>query len=402
MNPLEDIIVALRAKVPKVPFAQPNSVRPLSPSNPLGAINNYYGAPIFLGVDPSGNPVTVSNVFANFGHEYIWHCHLLGHEENDMMRAVCLAVPPATAPVLTAALTGSGTKKAAVLTWTASPTATSYTLQKASDSAFTLNLVTIQLGNVLTYTDVIGNTTAPFYYRVFAVNTVGGAVPGYPSVNANSAYSNTAGVQIPLPPVAPSNLVVTIASSTSFKLTWTDNSNNETGFEIWGALFSNGSWGAFTKITTVAANTTTYTDGGVTASTGTRAYEVRAINAAGPSAFTAQAAITMGVPAAPSGLTATAVRGNGYNDTVTLTWTDNSNNEASWTITRAPNAGFTAGVNTSTVTSTTINATGRTITATQTGLARATTYYYRIQAVNVLGASTQFPAPPSYVSVVAP
>jgi len=22
----------------------------------------------------------------NFGHEYVWHCHILGHEENDMMR----------------------------------------------------------------------------------------------------------------------------------------------------------------------------------------------------------------------------------------------------------------------------------------------------------------------------
>ena len=25
---------------------------------------------------------------ANFGHEYTWHCHILSHEENDMMRPV--------------------------------------------------------------------------------------------------------------------------------------------------------------------------------------------------------------------------------------------------------------------------------------------------------------------------
>ena len=24
----------------------------------------------------------------NFGWEYVWHCHLLGHEENDMMRPI--------------------------------------------------------------------------------------------------------------------------------------------------------------------------------------------------------------------------------------------------------------------------------------------------------------------------
>ena len=24
----------------------------------------------------------------NFGDEYVWHCHILGHEENDMMRSL--------------------------------------------------------------------------------------------------------------------------------------------------------------------------------------------------------------------------------------------------------------------------------------------------------------------------
>ena len=32
----------------------------------------------------------------NFGWEYVWHCHLLGHEENDMMRP--LIMNPATSP----------------------------------------------------------------------------------------------------------------------------------------------------------------------------------------------------------------------------------------------------------------------------------------------------------------
>ena len=26
----------------------------------------------------------------NFGWEYVWHCHLLGHEENDMMRPLVM------------------------------------------------------------------------------------------------------------------------------------------------------------------------------------------------------------------------------------------------------------------------------------------------------------------------
>jgi FtsP/CotA-like multicopper oxidase with cupredoxin domain len=28
----------------------------------------------------------------NFGWEYVWHCHILGHEENDMMRPIVFQV----------------------------------------------------------------------------------------------------------------------------------------------------------------------------------------------------------------------------------------------------------------------------------------------------------------------
>jgi len=38
-----------------------------------------------LGLITNGNPITVTNVVANFGWEYVWHCHILSHEEVDMM-----------------------------------------------------------------------------------------------------------------------------------------------------------------------------------------------------------------------------------------------------------------------------------------------------------------------------
>mgnify|MGYP003344781264 CR=1 FL=1 len=34
----------------------------------------------------TGAPATVTNVMADFQNEYVWHCHILGHEENDFMR----------------------------------------------------------------------------------------------------------------------------------------------------------------------------------------------------------------------------------------------------------------------------------------------------------------------------
>jgi FtsP/CotA-like multicopper oxidase with cupredoxin domain len=82
MNPLEDAIVAMKPAAPIVPFSVPSSNRLLDPTQLEGATMN------FSPLDPDGNPVTTHNVMTNFGWEYVWHCHLLGHEENDMMRPI--------------------------------------------------------------------------------------------------------------------------------------------------------------------------------------------------------------------------------------------------------------------------------------------------------------------------
>ncbi len=82
MNPLEDVIVAAKFTLPTVPFAVPTSTRLLDPSRPAGTSAQ------FSNFDALGNPITVTNQLYFFGWEYVWHCHLLGHEENDMMRAI--------------------------------------------------------------------------------------------------------------------------------------------------------------------------------------------------------------------------------------------------------------------------------------------------------------------------
>lgn len=78
MNPLEDCIVALRPVAPKLPFGLPESVRLIDPTQ-------VEGAPIST-IDPLTNQaVTVPNNPTNYHWEYLWHCHILSHEENDMM-----------------------------------------------------------------------------------------------------------------------------------------------------------------------------------------------------------------------------------------------------------------------------------------------------------------------------
>jgi len=89
MHPLEDCIVAAKFALPiganltnPLPFAVPKSSRMLDPTQPKNTSAQ------FSGFDALGQPITVNNKMTDFGWEYVWHCHLLGHEENDMMRPI--------------------------------------------------------------------------------------------------------------------------------------------------------------------------------------------------------------------------------------------------------------------------------------------------------------------------
>ncbi len=42
----------------------------------------------------------MTNALVNFGWEYVYHCHILSHEEMDMMRPVLYALPPLQADTL--------------------------------------------------------------------------------------------------------------------------------------------------------------------------------------------------------------------------------------------------------------------------------------------------------------
>ncbi len=49
----------------------------------------------FNNIDANGNPTTpITNQLVNFGWEYVWHCHILSHEEMDMMRPQAVVMPP--------------------------------------------------------------------------------------------------------------------------------------------------------------------------------------------------------------------------------------------------------------------------------------------------------------------
>jgi len=294
VNPLEQTVIAMRPSIPslaQVPFLNqiPNSVRLIDPTMPEGAMLTPPPPAGFF--DPNGNPVgAIANHYVNLGWEYVYHCHILAHEEMDMMHALAFAIPPAAPSNLVATAKGNGSKQSVVLTWTKnSLNATGFTVQRANNVSFTAGLATVPLGKVTTYTDPIGNTNQTFYYRVFASNTVGDtATPNFPTVTRDSGFSNIAPypANAPLtPPAAPSNVTATAArqgNNARVTLTWTDNANNESGFRIQRA--TDAAFTANVVNSTVGANTTTFQTGNV--ARGTAFYfRVQAFNSADPSAW---------------------------------------------------------------------------------------------------------------------
>lgn len=178
MNPLEDVIVALRPRTMNLPFKLSNSHRQLDPSGAADTTPN-----MFYNLNPvEGIMSNVSNQTVNYGWEYVWHCHILGHEENDMMRPIAVA----QAPEAPSNITVSGPSNAIQLNWTDN-SMTSNWVQIQRDTVSTFNSVDLvtfnvpyasecadQAGCARSYTD----TTAPkninkFYYRLVAQNTVG-------------------------------------------------------------------------------------------------------------------------------------------------------------------------------------------------------------------------------------
>ncbi len=194
MNPLESCIVALRPVAPTLPFEVPNSIRLIDPTMPEGTVLS--GGPWGF-TDPIAEPVTVINHEVNFGWEYVYHCHLLGHEEMDMMHAVPFAVAPRAPSILNLTLL-NGPRRIQLSWHDNSISETGFIIQRADDVNFTTGLVTFTVGaDVTIYTDTTIVNNKAYYYRVQANNVVGDTAIypapsiGFPSVSMASAFSNT-------------------------------------------------------------------------------------------------------------------------------------------------------------------------------------------------------------------
>ena len=241
-----------------------------------------------------------------------------------------------------------------------------YKLDRRQSGASTWERPATLSANATTYTDSGLPEDTTFYYKVKAYNGGG-----------NSEYSNVGSATTPVdlqPPAAPDNPSATAVSTTEIRFTWRDNSGDEADFYIRRSLDGSDFYALPAII--VAANTTSYSDTGLTPNT-PYWYKVKARNAAGESAYTAAAGATtqQAAPSAPSSLAASAL------DTsrIKVTWQDNSGSESGFKLDRRQ-SGASTWERPATLAA---NAT----TYTDSGLPADTTFYYKVKAYNAGGNS---------------
>jgi len=405
VNPLEITYLAMRPTVPTpdlVPFEVPDSVRLIDPTLPEGA--TLIPPPPAGWFDPAGNQITeILNHTVNFGWEYVWHCHILSHEEMDMMHTLVFAVPPQAPTDLTYTVTGNLNNPTVNLTWfDNSAKETQFTIERATNAGFTTGLTTFTYANpdpttkgLVTFPDgTVANNTR-YWYRVSAIGpTVGDlATPGFPTMSADSV-SNTIDVTLgtlPTALAAPTNLTATPQAGPQVSLTWRDNATTETGFvvERCTVVPPATSCSNFAQIATPGprnnTGNVTYLDTTVTAGN-TYNYQVKAVSAGAglesayyPVPPVTVAASVPAIPPAPTNFLVSAVKANGNNYTATLTWTSTVI-PTNFTIQRATNLSFTTGLTSFTPAGTASN-------LTQT-VNRNAVYYYRIRANNNISGSS--------------
>ncbi len=234
------------------------------------------------------------------------------------------------------------------VSWNAVTGATSYRVDRSLDGSI---WSTVGTTPATTLTDLTAAPGTQYLYRVTALNASGPSTASSPST-------------ILTLPAAPTTFSANPTGPTTVTLIWTPTTGADS-YQLERSIAGTNTWTLITTLTT-----TSYSDDPLTSGV-TYAYRVRAVNAAGASLNSLVAEATPPiVMTAPSNLTLSPPTSNG----VTLSWTDNSDNEAGFRIERSADGGLTwltAGTTAANIT-----------TFADNSLAGGTTYAYRVRAIN--------------------
>ena len=396
----EDVIVAMRPKTPQLPFGLPNSVRLMDPTLPEGAVTSTAitrpgSVPgfAFLQVDPitglpvldaAGNTAIVANTRQDYGWEYIWHCHILGHEENDLMRPMVyhpnISVPGQPTNI---AVSNTG-----VVSWTdATPAGAAATKgNPANEMGFSVQRVALNSGTPVGAFAQLASASPVIDSRV---NTLANATSFASTLTANTDYQykvvsvNEAGVNestvttVTQAQLAPTLLTAVqggnVGSNVLVNLAWKDNASNEDGYVV----YRNGS-----AIANLPANSTSFVDQ-IAPVASPLPYSVVATKIGWPDSVAATSSM---VPKA--NLVAATSLTSLYDSvakTITLNWVDQSFAETGYVVKRATGTvGATGAVTWSAYaarpTATTVLA-ANAISVVDTAVAANTLYSYQVTPV---------------------
>jgi hypothetical protein len=317
----------------------------------LETANNTTQTVVFTNIVPVSGAITIDLTVASgstFG--YI-----------NVIDIVESSVIPAAPQALTATASSSTDVN---LAWTdASVNETGFQIERSSTDGSGFVVLITTTANTTGYLDTHLTPNTAYVYRIKAVNAEG-----------SSAYTTEASVTtLVAPPSPPGALVAEASAAGQIDLTWTDDSSNELGFQIERSLTAGA---GFALLAVTSANVTSYSNTGLTAAT-SYYYRVKAVNAGGSSAYSAEASATTleTPPAAPTALTATAVSST----QIHLAWMDASGNETGFEIERS----LTTDSDFIPIATTEANV----LTYSDADLVAGTIYFYRIRAINDIGNS---------------
>ncbi len=251
--------------------------------------------------------------------------------------------------------------RSAKISWLDYSAQGTYTLERRREDETNFTAIKQISYGTTSYIDATANPATKYYYRIII----------------NGLYSNEVSVITPplYIPAIPSGLSASQVNYTSAVVNWTDQSGNETGFDL-----ERSGPNDFTvkKTFSLPANTVSYTDNELIMNSSYQ-YRVLAKNNDGKSAYSNILEIKtryIAPPSAPSKLKSTEFT----EKSISVTWDDNSNNEDGFLITRSLAAEPTSSVS--------IEVSANDTAYTDSNLVASTTYMYTVKAINRGGNSS--------------
>lgn len=208
-----------------------------------------------------------------------------------------------------------------------------FVIQRNIDGGSYGDFATINSPNVTTYSDlglVSGHT---YCYKVLAFNNVGRSTEPTPACATIQGSSSG-------PPLPPSSLTATFVSMPIRKvdLAWTDNSNNENGFQVLRRQRKTTTtiWSPYYSLNRLPQNTTSYSDTSALSNGYTYGYVVLTWNDYGTSVYSNEAQVQIPLGQAPTCSSVSAFSGTGGSGS--YGYSEGAGGAAKW---RSPSAGAT-------------------------------------------------------------